>query len=173
MTKGYFFNCILGAVGDNGKVYFCTEDVALASQRNRRSVLESATCHMKYIMNKCKMRPNAWVIEYSALLNLLKLEHERRLYCVFKFGHVKEIIPTDDSTSSSIHSACMPQIEECSEKVGTLFDSWIRDFKKKCSNEETENRLLEKKNKKTSFPILLSNRNLQIISQRLKKKKQN
>lgn len=127
VNRGSHFYVILGVFSENGKLYFCTTDVAFAIGRVAKWSEDVSSCKLQNITSEIPRRSNDWVIEFNALINQLREEKEAYLYYLLCFGYVKEV------------KGCgMIQIEECkaSDKDGLKFTCWKEKFRKDQSNKK-------------------------------------
>lgn len=91
---------------------------------NKDSVWElvNATCQLKDICsNQTLRRPESWVIELNALINLFYVETEFDLHYTFRYGRVKVMNYREG----------VPQLLECKSPEGMVFQIWLQNQQQK------------------------------------------
>lgn len=99
-------------------------DVVVLLNRDSEFELEQATCQLKDICSgQTLSRPEAWVIEFNAFLNLLHVQQQWDLYYAFCNGHAKVMSYKDGR----------PQLIHCERTEGMIFRRWVEKLQERLS----------------------------------------
>lgn len=111
--------CVTGVVGHNCKVYFYMSDVLVLLNHEFNfdfDDLKFATCQLQDICsNRPLLRPDAWVIEFSAFINLLNVQRRWDWYHEFCHGHAKVMY----------YRNRLPQLTSCERNEGMILKIWV------------------------------------------------
>lgn len=107
---------LTGVLGENYKIYFYMSDVVVMLNKDSVFELKYASCQLKDVCSlQMLSRPDAWVIEFHALRNLLGIMEEWDLFDEFKYGHVKV----------KYHRNKIPELTSCKWTEGIRFKNWL------------------------------------------------
>lgn len=118
INRGPYFYSLTGVVSD-GKIYFCTPEIAVAFRKSVKWSEEVASCKMKDVSSAVPNRREDWVVEYGALMNELNKSENNYLSYLLRYGYVKR----EKGRTFRI-------VEEKPDKDSVLLTSWMEQFRK-------------------------------------------